>query len=136
MHQFIFGTYPYIALTVLLIGSVVRYERDPFTWKSSSSQLLRRKQLVIGSVLFHVGVLIIFFGHLGGLLTPIQVFDALGISHGAKQLLAVNALVRKANNTVLRQHMNTCLVEGIRSGQAQEKIDEVLGLINSYMLKD
>lgn len=91
MHQFIFGTYPYIALTVLLIGSVVRYERDPFTWKSSSSQLLRRKQLVIGSVLFHVGVLIIFFGHLGGLLTPIQVFDALGISHGAKQLLAVIA---------------------------------------------
>lgn len=91
MHQFIFGTYPYIALTVLLLGSVARYERDPFTWKSSSSQLLRRKQLVIGSVLFHVGVLVIFFGHLIGLLTPIQVFDALGISHGFKQLLAVIA---------------------------------------------
>lgn len=91
MHEFIFGTYPYIALSVLLLGSIARYERDPFTWKSSSSQLLRRKQLVIGSVLFHVGVLIIFFGHLIGLLTPIQVFDALGISHGFKQLLAVIA---------------------------------------------
>ncbi|MCV2863794.1 respiratory nitrate reductase subunit gamma [Defluviimonas sp. WL0075] len=91
MHQFFFGTYPYIALSVLLLGSVARYERDPFTWKSSSSQLLRRKQLVIGSSLFHVGVLVIFFGHLIGLLTPIQVFDALGISHGAKQLLAVIA---------------------------------------------
>lgn len=91
MHQFFFGIYPYIALTVLILGSIARYERDPFTWKTSSSQLLRRKQLVIGSVLFHVGVLVIFFGHLIGLLTPIWVFDALGISHGFKQLLAVIA---------------------------------------------
>jgi nitrate reductase gamma subunit len=89
MHNFLFGIYPYIALAVLLIGSIARYERDPFTWKSSSSQLLRRKQLIVGSVLFHVGVLVIFFGHLVGLLTPIAIFDAIGISHGAKQLLAV-----------------------------------------------
>ena len=91
MHEFLFGTYPYIALSVLLVGSVARYERDPFTWKTSSSQLLRRKQLVLGSILFHVGVLIIFLGHLFGLLTPIWVFDMLGITHGAKQLLAVLA---------------------------------------------
>lgn len=91
MHDFFFGTYPYIALTVLLLGSIARYERDPFTWKSSSSQLLRRRQLIVGSVLFHLGVLVIFVGHLVGLLTPIQVFDALGIGHGFKQLLAVIA---------------------------------------------
>jgi len=89
MHDFIFGIYPYIALSVLIVGSIARYERDPFTWKSSSSQFLRRRQLIAGSVLFHVGVLIIFFGHLIGLLTPIQVFDAIGISHGAKQMLAI-----------------------------------------------
>lgn len=91
MHNFLFGIYPYIALSVLLIGTIARYERDPFTWKSSSSQLLRRKQLVMGSILFHVGVLVIFLGHLFGLLTPIWVFDAMGISHGAKQILAVVA---------------------------------------------
>ncbi len=91
MNQFLFGTYPYIALTVLFIGSIARYERDPFTWKSSSSQLLRRKQLIVGSVLFHVGVLIIFAGHLVGLLTPIWIFNALGISHEAKQILAMTA---------------------------------------------
>ncbi|MDP7149681.1 MAG: respiratory nitrate reductase subunit gamma, partial [Paracoccaceae bacterium] len=72
MNEFFFGIYPYIALSVLLIGSIARYERDPFTWKTSSSQLLRRKQLVVGSILFHVGILVIFFGHLVGLLTPIQ----------------------------------------------------------------
>lgn len=91
MHQFLFGTYPYIALAVMIIGSIARYERDPFTWKSSSSQMLRTKQLRIGSGLFHVGVLVIFFGHLIGLLTPIWIFDAIGISHGAKQTLAVVA---------------------------------------------
>ena len=91
MHDFLYGTYPYIAITVMIVGSIARYERDPFTWKSSSSQLLRRKQLIMGSVLFHIGVLIIFAGHFIGLLTPIQVFDAIGISHGAKQTLAVVA---------------------------------------------
>lgn len=80
---------PYVALTTLVVGSVARYERDPFTWKSKSSQLLRRKQLMIGSILFHVGVLVIAAGHLVGLLTPIWVFDAFGISHGFKQLVAI-----------------------------------------------
>lgn len=89
MHNFFFGIYPYIALSVMILGSIARYESEPFTWKSSSSQLLRRKQLIIGSVLFHVGVLVIFVGHFVGLLTPIWVFDILGISHGAKQVLAV-----------------------------------------------
>lgn len=88
MNQFLFGTFPYIALTVLLIGSIARYERDPFTWKSSSSQLLRRKQLIMGSILFHVGVLVILAGHLFGLLLPIELYDALGVSHTFKQLLA------------------------------------------------
>ncbi len=89
LHHFLFGIYPYIAISVMVIGSIIRYERDPFTWKSSSSQLLRRRQLVLGSILFHVGVLVVLFGHLIGLLTPIWVFDAIGISHGAKQVLAV-----------------------------------------------
>ena len=91
MNQFFFGTFPYIALAIGIVGSIARYERDPFTWKTSSSQLLRRKQLFMGSILFHVGVLVIFAGHFVGLLTPIWVFDALGISHGAKQTLAVVA---------------------------------------------
>lgn len=91
LHHMLFGIYPYIALAVLAIGSIVRYDREPYSWRAGSSQLLRRRQLMWGSVLFHVGVLVIFFGHLGGLLTPIWVFDTLGISHGAKQLLAIVA---------------------------------------------
>lgn len=91
LHTAVFGFYPYIALTVLAVGSIIRYDRDPYSWRAGSSQLLRRKQLIWGSVLFHLGVLVIFFGHLVGLLTPIAVFDALRIGHGAKQVLAIVA---------------------------------------------
>lgn len=86
---FIFGIMPYIALTVLIVGCIARYERDPFTWKSSSSQLLRRKQLVWGSILFHVGIIVVFGGHLVGLFTPVWVLDALGVPYALKQWLAV-----------------------------------------------
>jgi len=89
INTLVFGIYPYLALTVLAVGSMIRYDREPYGWRSGSSQLLRRKQLVMGSVLFHVGVLIVFFGHLGGLLTPIVIFDWLGISHSFKQILAM-----------------------------------------------
>jgi nitrate reductase gamma subunit len=89
LNTLVFGIYPYIALAVLALGSIIRYDREPYTWRSGSSQLLRRKQLIWGSVLFHVGILVIFFGHLFGLLTPIEIFDWIGISHGFKQMIAI-----------------------------------------------
>ncbi|MCA0201930.1 MAG: respiratory nitrate reductase subunit gamma [Proteobacteria bacterium] len=88
-NAFLFGIYPYVCLTVFLVGSIIRFDREQYSWRSQSSQLLRRRQLTWGSNLFHVGILIIFFGHLGGLLTPVAFFDWLGISHGAKQMMAI-----------------------------------------------
>ena len=70
VHGFLFGVYPYICLTVFLLGSLIRFDRDQYTWKSDSSQLLRSGLLRWGSNLFHVGILFLFFGHLLGLLTP------------------------------------------------------------------
>lgn len=89
LNQFFFGYYPYVCLAVFVVGTMLRFEHGQYSWRSGSSQLLRRRQLVAGSVLFHIGILIIFVGHLFGLLTPIWVFDALGVSHGAKQMLAI-----------------------------------------------
>jgi len=63
LNTLIFGIYPYIALTVLVIGTWARYDQGQFTWRAQSSQMLRKKNMVIASVLFHVGVLVIFFGH-------------------------------------------------------------------------
>lgn len=89
INTFLFGLYPYICLTVFLAGSLIRFDREQYGWRSQSSQLLRRRQLIWGSNLFHIGILIILFGHTGGLLTPVAVFEALGISHTAKQVVAI-----------------------------------------------
>jgi nitrate reductase gamma subunit len=89
LNNALYGWYPYVALTVFLLGSLLRFDHSQYTWRSGSSQLLRRKQLTWGSNLFHVGILAIFAGHFFGLLTPVAVFDALGISHTFKQLLAM-----------------------------------------------
>ncbi len=89
LNYVVFGWYPYLCLTVFLVGSLVRFDREQYTWRSGSSQLLRKQQLMWGSNLFHVGVLVIFLGHFGGLLTPIWIFEALGISHTFKQGMAI-----------------------------------------------
>jgi nitrate reductase gamma subunit len=89
INHIVFGWYPYLCLTVFIVGSWLRFDREQYTWKTGSSQLLRRRQLMWGSNLFHVGILVIFAGHAVGLLTPIWIFDALGISHGFKQWMAI-----------------------------------------------
>jgi nitrate reductase gamma subunit len=89
INYIVFGWYPYFCLTTFLVGSWLRFDREQYTWRSGSSQLLRRRQLIWGSNLFHGGVLVIFFGHFFGLLTPIWVFDALGIAHSVKQGMAI-----------------------------------------------
>ena len=88
LDNFLFGLYPYICLTVFLLGSLIRFDRDQYTWKSDSSQLLKAGQLRLGSNLFHVGVLFLFFGHLFGMLTPHAVYENF-ITAGSKQLMAM-----------------------------------------------
>jgi nitrate reductase gamma subunit len=91
LNTFLFGIYPYVCLAVFLIGSLIRFDREPYTWKSDSSQLLRAGQLRLGSNLFHIGILGIFVGHFVGLLTPVGVWHAVGIEAPAKQMLAMLA---------------------------------------------
>lgn len=88
LDQLLFGYYPYVALAVFLLGSLVRFDREQYTWKSDSSQLLRHGQLRWGSNLFHVGVLFLFFGHTVGMLTPHVVYEPF-MGAGAKQLMAM-----------------------------------------------
>ena len=89
MNLFFFGVYPYVAGTVFLLGSLVRFDREQYLWRSESSQLLRTGTLRWGSNLFHVGIIGLFFVHLVGLLTPLAVFEALGLTPRDKQLMAM-----------------------------------------------
>ena len=89
LHNFLYGVYPYIALSVFLLGSLLRFDREQYTWKSDSSQLLSKANMRLASNLFHVGIIAIFFGHAVGLLTPHSVFRALGVSDMAHQMIAI-----------------------------------------------
>ncbi|MCK9532664.1 MAG: respiratory nitrate reductase subunit gamma [Gammaproteobacteria bacterium] len=91
LHDFLYGVYPYLAGTVFLIGSWVRFDREQYTWKTDSSQLLARGNMRLASNLFHVGIIAIFFGHLVGLLTPHSLFLAMGVSDLAHQYVAIAA---------------------------------------------
>jgi len=90
LHGFLFQVYPYICLTVFLVGCLIRFDQNQYTWKSDSSQLLRAGLLRWGSNLFHFGVLFLFFGHLIGLFTPHAVYGVF-MTAATKQMLAVVA---------------------------------------------
>jgi len=91
LNTLLFGYYPYVAISVFFIGSLARYDRDQYTWRTGSSQFLRADELRLGSNLFHIGILLLFVGHFVGLLTPPAVYHALGLSTSGKQMLAVVA---------------------------------------------
>ena len=89
LNQILFGYYPYVALTVFFVVSLVRFDREQYTWRSGSSQILDNRHMVLASNLFHVGILGLFFGHAVGMLTPLAVFEAMGIEPATKQMLAI-----------------------------------------------
>ena len=88
LDNLLFGYYPYICLSIFLLGSLLRFDRDQYTWKSDSSQLLRAGQLRLGSNLFHVGVLFLLGGHTLGMLTPHFLYEPF-MTAGSKQIMAM-----------------------------------------------
>jgi nitrate reductase gamma subunit len=91
LNELVFGYYPYLALSIFLLGSLVRFERDQFSWRAASSQMLRTKNMRLASNLFHIGILLLFLGHLFGLLTPQWLYHGVGMSTSTKQILAIIA---------------------------------------------
>jgi nitrate reductase gamma subunit len=85
-----FVWYPYVAMSAFIFGSLIRFDREQYTWKAGSSQLLRRRQLMWGSNLFHFGILFLLMGHSVGLLTP-QAIYSLVVTPMQKQQIAVTA---------------------------------------------
>ncbi|ATJ84560.1 respiratory nitrate reductase subunit gamma [Halomonas beimenensis] len=88
LQHLIYGYYPYLAGTVFLVGSLLRYDQGQFTWKTGSSQMLSSKNMRLASNLFHIGIIVIFFGHLFGMLTPHWVYAPF-LSAGTKQVIAI-----------------------------------------------
>lgn len=90
LDKLLFEYYVYVAGTVFLLGSLVRFDMSQYTWKTNSSQMLDNSlRFQVGSVLFHVGVLFLLFGHLIGLLMPHWMYPYLGLTASSKQMLAM-----------------------------------------------
>ena len=88
LQIFLFGVYPYVALTIAIIGTWVRFDLSQYSWKAGSTQMLRTKNMLLASNLFHVGIIVVLLGHLFGILTPHFLYERF-ISAGHKQILAV-----------------------------------------------
>ena len=88
MNFFLFGVYPYIAVTVFLVGTIMRFRLSQYGWTAESSQLLEKDRFRMMSNLFHISIILLFITHIAGLLTPPWLYGLL-ISHKTKQLLAI-----------------------------------------------
>ena len=89
LDMFFFGIYPYIATGIFFLGSLLRYDREQYSWKTGSSQMLSSKNFRIANILFHVGIIAILLGHFAGLVLPWEIWHALGISLATKQVIAM-----------------------------------------------
>lgn len=90
IFHILFVWYPYFCLTTFLVGSLIRFDREQYTWRAGSSQILRKRQLWWGSNLFHFGILFLLLGHTVGLLTPTAVYT-LVLTVPQKQFIAIVA---------------------------------------------
>jgi len=86
---FLWLIYPYICLTIFVLGHIWRYRYDKFGWTSRSSQMYESRILRWANPMFHFGILAVFFGHVMGLGVPENWTEAVGISEGLYHFFAV-----------------------------------------------
>lgn len=79
-NQFLWVIFPYICMAIFVVGHIFRYRNDKFGWTAKSSEFFEKKQLMIGSLLFHIGIIPVILGHVAGLGIPKEWTRAMGIS--------------------------------------------------------
>ena len=88
LNSFLFVVFPYLALTVFVVGHAYRYVTDWKHWNAKSSEFLHKNSLKYGITIFHWGALLTLVGHAGGMLIPQRLYDMAGINVPAHELLA------------------------------------------------
>lgn len=79
-ETFLWTAGPYIAFTILIVGTALRRVFFARTWTSKSSEFLEKKHEKIGNPIFHAAILFVFLGHVGGVLIPKVFTDTMGLS--------------------------------------------------------
>ncbi|MGH3568772.1 MAG: respiratory nitrate reductase subunit gamma [Pseudonocardia sp.] len=90
MSTFLWVILPYVTLTTFVVGHLWRYRYDKFGWTTRSSQMYESRLLRLGSPLFHLGLLAVIAGHVGGILVPKWLTEAVWISDGLYHLASVS----------------------------------------------
>ncbi len=70
LEMFLLVGLPYLAITVCIVGTVYRFRSDRYHVSSLSSQFLEGRKLLWGSAPWHLGLVILFTGHLAAFIMP------------------------------------------------------------------
>lgn len=89
MKGFLYGVLPYIALTILVGGTIVRYAYFERNWTTKSSEFLSKHDSKWGNPLFHLGLLMAFGGHFVGVLVPKFVTEMGGTDEHTYHLMSL-----------------------------------------------
>jgi nitrate reductase gamma subunit len=104
-NQVLFDVFPFVALTLAAVVTVLRWRARPSTVSSLSSQLLERRKLYWGSVAFHWGITILLLAHLAVLIWPrgverwnqvparLYALEATGLALGVWTLVGLGILI-------------------------------------------
>lgn len=90
MNTFFYGVLPYIALVILVGGTIVRYTMRERNWTTKSSQFLGRDGMKWAGPLFHLGLVMAFGGHVIGVLIPKFVTETAGINEHSYHMIALS----------------------------------------------
>lgn len=80
LNQFVWVIFPYLCIVIFIVGHIFRYRYDQFNWTAKSSEFIEKKRLMVGSLLFHIGIIPVIMGHIAGLGIPKSWMSALGVS--------------------------------------------------------
>lgn len=53
----------------------------------------------------------------------------------SKQIFAAQSLLKKANMKILKDHLNSCVKCACEEGKGEEKIDEIIYILEKYIDK-
>ena len=89
MNEILYGVLPYIALTIFIGGTIMRYTVYERNWTTKSSEFLSKRDLKWANPLFHIGLLMAFSGHCVGILVPKFVTEAAGTDEMMYHLISL-----------------------------------------------
>ena len=118
----LFAAFPYTALVIFLVVTIVRYRRDPYSFSTLSSQFMETRNLFWGSVPFHLGLAVLFFGHLIAFAfprhltmwnaVPVRLFilESTALAAGLLTLFGLGALIMRRIRSA-RLRANTSIMD-------------------------